>query len=185
MIPSDYSFPRIRWAMLTLFIMLTLVIELQWLTHAPIARVAQTFYADDLATYTWLSIDGLALIYMLIFLILCLPASYVIDTYGIRTGLGLGATLTIVGGAIKGMMGGSLLWVFVGQMLLAIAQPFVLNAVTAFSVRWFPLSERGAVAGFLALAQYLGILTVMLLSPALVNNSLSDPDYGRWWRITR
>lgn len=179
MIPNDYSFPRIRWAMLSLFILLTLVIELQWLTHAPIARVAETFYADQLAMYSWLSIDSLALIYMLIFLVLCLPASYVIDTYGIRIGLGLGAALTILGGAIKGGLGGSLFWVFIGQVLLAIAQPFVLNAVTAFSVRWFPLRERGAVAGLLALAQYLGILTVMLLSPALVNNSLSDPDYGQ------
>ena len=79
--------------MLGLFMFLTIVVELQWLTHAPIARVAETFYGDQLLSYSWLNIDSLALVYMIVFLILCLPASYIIDTYGIKTGIGIGAII--------------------------------------------------------------------------------------------
>lgn len=174
----DYKYPKSRWFMLGLFMFLTIVVELQWLTHAPIARVAETFYGDQLYTYSWLSIDSLAIVYMIVFLILCLPASYIIDTYGIRTGIGIGAFLTILGALIKGFGANSLLLVFSGQFILAVAQPFVLNAVTAFSVRWFSLGERAMVAGFLALAQYIGILTVMVITPLLVESSIDNLNYG-------
>lgn len=175
---NNYKYPKSRWFMLGLFMFLTIVVELQWLTHAPIARVAEIFYGDQLHTYSWLSIDSLAIVYMIVFLILCLPASYIIDTYGIRTGIGIGAFLTIFGALIKGFGANSLLLVFSGQFILAVAQPFVLNAVTAFSVRWFSLNERAIVAGLLALAQYVGILTVMVITPLLVESSIDNLNYG-------
>ncbi len=164
--------------MLALFMFLTITIELQWLTHAPIARVAESFYSNQTQTYSWLGIDSIALAYMIIYLIMCLPASYIIDTYSVKTGLNLGAILTIVGTIIKGFGAHSLLWVFIGQLFLAIAQPFILNAVTAFSVRWFQLDERAIVAGLLALAQFIGILFAMLLTPMLVESSPESMNYG-------
>jgi len=157
---------------------LTIVIELQWLTHAPIARVAEVFYSDQLQIHSWLSIDSIALTFMITYLIMCLPASYLIDTFGVKTGLNIGAILTIIGALIKGFGAHSLLFVFIGQIFLAIAQPFILNAVTAFSVRWFQIDERAIVAGFLALAQFIGILIAMLLTPMFVESSLDSLQYG-------
>lgn len=173
-----YKYPKSRWFMLSLFMLITIIVELQWLTHAPIARVAEKFYGDQLHQYTWLNIDSIALVYMIVFLVLCLPASYIIDTYGIKKGIGIGAILTILGALIKGFGANSLLIVFIGQFILAMAQPFILNAVTAFSARWFPLGERAMVAGFLALAQYIGILVVMIITPLLVESSVNSSNYG-------
>jgi sugar phosphate permease len=59
-----------------------------------------------------------------------------------------------------------------------VAQPFVLNAVTALSALWFPLRERGTAAGLSALAQYLGILIAMLVTPFLVGSDPTRPGYG-------
>ena len=174
----NYKYPKSRWFMLFLFMFLTIVIELQWLTHAPIARVAENFYSDQLQIYSWLSIDSIALVFMITYLIMCLPASYIIDTYGVKTGLNIGAVLTIIGALIKGFGAHSLLLVFIGQLFLAIAQPFILNAVTAFSVRWFRLDERAIVAGLLALAQFIGILFSMLLTPMLVESTMDSLQYG-------
>ncbi len=173
-----YKYPNSRWFMLSLFMFLTIVVELQWLTHAPIARVAHTFYADQL-TEGWLNIDSIALIYMIVFIVLCLPASYIIDTYGIKKGIGLGALLILTGSVIKGFGASSLLWVFTGQFFLAVAQPFILNSVTAFSARWFALNERAIVAGLLALAQYIGILLAMVVTPMLVESSIESAEYGK------
>jgi len=61
---------------------------------------------------------------------------------------------------------------------LAIAQPLILNAVTAVTVRWFPLSERGLAAGFGTLAQFVGILVAMLVTPVLVGSDPDLPTYG-------
>lgn len=175
---KKFIYPKSRWFMLILFMFITIVVEMQWLTHAPIARVAEKFYGDQLHNYSWLTIDTIAVVYMFVFIIMCLPASYIIDTFGIRIGVGIGAILAIIGVLIKGFGGYSLLLVFIGQFILAIAQPFILNGVTAFSARWFPLKERAMVAGLAALAQYLGILIVMILTPKLVESSIKNPNYG-------
>jgi MFS family permease len=68
--------------------------------------------------------------------------------------------------------------VVIAQTGLALAQPFIINGVTAVSSRWFPLYQRGMAAGLLTLAQYLGIVIAMLVTPMLVGSDPSLPGYG-------
>lgn len=167
-----------RWAVLVGFMLLNIAIQVQWLSLAPVARAAEVFYAGQFAPESLVNIDFLAMIYMLVYLAVCIPASYVIDTWGIRKGIGLGAVLAGTAGFLKGLFAANFTAVLVCQVVLAISQPFVLNAITAVSVRWFPLEERGLAAGLSSLAQYLGIILVMLITPMLVTASPELPGYG-------
>ena len=167
-----------RWVVLFVFMLITMVIQLQWLAHAAVARPAAVFYEGQFGPSSFINIDFLAMVYMLVFLVMSFPASYVIDTYGIRTGISIGAGLAGVCGLTKGFFADDFQAVVVSQIGLAVAQPFVLNAVTALSARWFPLRERGMAAGLSALAQYLGILIAMLATPFLVGADPSQPGYG-------
>ncbi|RLD99823.1 MAG: MFS transporter [Bacteroidetes bacterium] len=106
------------------------------------------------------------------------PASYVIDTYGIRTGLAIGVVMLAVFSLMKAAFANSFTGVVIAQTGLALAQPFILNGVTAVTARWFPLYQRGMAAGLLALAQYLGIIVAMLVTPMLVGSDPSLPEYG-------
>jgi MFS family permease len=170
---TEKTYPKYRFVILSIFMLLTLVVEIQWLTHAAVARPAEVFYKGQFNPASFFNIDFLAMSYMLIFLIMSFPASYVIDTFGIKRGLILGAVLVGVFSMMKSAMADSFIWVVVAQIGLAVAQPFILNAVTALTVRWFPLNERAMAAGLSALAQYLGIVVAMLVTPLLV---VSDPD---------
>ncbi len=87
-----------RWIVLSVFAIITAVIEIQWLTFAPIAREARLVY-----NVSAFQIDLLSLIFMAVFLVVCIPASLIIDTYGIRIGVGIGAVLTGVFGLMKGI----------------------------------------------------------------------------------
>ncbi len=167
-----------RWVVLAAFMLVTVLIEVQWLTHAPVARAAEVFYAGQFNPDSIINIDFLSMLYMLVFLVVCIPASYIIDTYGIRTGLGIGSVLTAVFSLMKGIGGADFRIVLAAQAGLAVAQPFILNAVTAVTVRWFPLRERGTAAGLSALAQYIGIIIVMAVTPLLVVSSPGEPGYG-------
>jgi len=173
-----YNYPKKRWFILAIFMFLNLTIELQWLTHAPISRVAEEYYSNQLGS-SWLNIDSLSIVYMLVFLLLSLPASYVIDTYGIKKGIGLAAIFTIIGSIIKAFGASSLMTVFIGQVFLSIAQPFILNGITALSARWFPINERAIASGLIALAQYIGILLVMIVTPMLVSSVIDSETYGQ------
>ena len=173
--PKVYPY---RWVILLVFMLINIVVQIQWLAHAAVARPAEVFYEGQFDPSSFFNIDFLAMVYMLVFIIMSFPASYVIDTYGIRVGVSFGALLAGAAGLMKGMFADSFTAVVVAQVGLAVAQPFILNAVTAVSVRWFPLRERGMAAGFSALAQYIGIIIAMLVTPMLVGSDPAKPGYG-------
>lgn len=175
---QEYKVYGYRWIVLAAFMAITVIIEVQWLAHAAIARAAEVFYTGQFSPDSLFNIDFLAMSYMLVFLVACVPASYVIDTFGIKVGLGVGAVMTAVFSLVKGIWGSDFQIVMAAQIGLAAAQPFILNAVTAVSVRWFPINERGTAAGLSALAQYLGIIIAMGVTPLLVVTSPAADNYG-------
>jgi MFS family permease len=155
-----------RWIVLLVVAAINMVIQMQWLTFAPIAREARVFYQA-----TPLQIDFLSMLFMLVFLVACLPASYVIDTFGIRIGIGIGALLTGLFGIFKGVFATDYTLMIVAQSGLAVAQPFILNASTKVAVHWFPIRERATAVGIATLAQFLGIIAVMVVTPILISGS--------------
>jgi MFS family permease len=169
---------KYRWVVLTALMMISIMSQIQWLTHAPIARAADVFYAGHFNPASFFNVDFMASSYMFIYIILSIPASYFIDTHGIVKGVGLGAILTAVGGAIKAISGHSFAMVITGQLILAIGQPLVMNAATALTARWFPLKERAIATGLATLSLYIGILIAMVVTPLLIVSKASDPNYG-------
>lgn len=167
-----------RWIVLGAYMLVCLVVNIQWLTHAPVARAAETFYAGQFNPNSLFNIDFLAMSYMLIYLIVSIPASYVIDTWGIKKGIGIGAAICGISALGKGIFADSFNAQIIFQLGLAVSQPFILNALTALTARWFPLKERGTAAGFGTLAQYLGIIIVMMVTPLMIATNPSLANYG-------
>ena len=170
----ETSTPRVygyRWVVLAVFAVINAVVQMQWLTFAPIAREARIFYGA-----TALQIDFLSMLFMIVFLVVCMPASYIIDTYGIRVGIGIGAVLTGVFGLFKGVFADRYAMVVAAQVGLAVAQPFILNAATKLAMRWFPVHERATAVGIATLAQFVGIIGVMVATPMLIAGGGGEGD---------
>ena len=152
-----------RWIVLVVFMFIVAITQLLWITFAPITNDAtQLYHVPDL------SIALLSMIFMIVFIIVSIPASWVIDTYGIRVGVGIGAALTAVFGLLRGVWATNYTLVLIAQIGIAIGQPFVINAVTTVAARWFPVRERATASGLGSLAMYLGIFAGMELTPFLV-----------------
>jgi len=156
-----------RWVVLAAFCLLNLVVEMNWLTFAPITKECMAFYNTPAMTILALSMS-----FMVLYLFASVPASYVIDTYGVRIGVGVGAVLTAVFGLVRGMYGSNLTMVFASQLALGVGQPFVLNAITKVAATWFPARERATANGFPVLAQFVGIIIAFLLSPLLLRQTV-------------
>lgn len=103
--------------------------------------------------------------FMIVYIFISLPASWVIDTYGMRTGVGIGAVLTGVFGLLRGMAGTSYTLALLAQIGIAIGQPFILNAITKIAARWFPVNERATASGLGTLAMYAGIFLGIAMTP--------------------
>jgi sugar phosphate permease len=152
-----------RWVVLAVFMMALAVNQLGWITFAPITVEASAFYGvSDLA------IGLLSLIFMALYVLLFLPAAWMIDTLGFRRAVALGSVLTALGALGRGIFASSFAAVFVCQLLIAVGQPFILGAVTSAAARWFSLDEQGTAAGLGSLAIYIGIIGGIGLTPLLL-----------------
>jgi MFS family permease len=178
MVKKNGSSPY-RWVVLVVFMLVTMASQVQWLSHAAVTRAARVYYQGQFNPESILNIDFLAMVYMVVYLIACFPASWVLDRKGIRVGIGIGAALTAFAGLAKGIWASSFTAQVIAQTVLAIAQPFMLNAITAVGVRWFPLRERGTAAGLASLAQYLGWIIAMGCTPLMVVTNPALPTYGK------
>lgn len=152
-----------RWVVLLVFALLNVMMQIHWLAFAPITSEAATHYGVEV-----LSIGGLSMMFMAVYLIVGMPASYIIERWGLRFGVGLGAVCLGGGGLMKGLCADDFLWVSAGQVIVAVGQPFILNAYTRLGAKWFPIRERATATGIAALSQYVGVLLAMAVTPMLV-----------------
>jgi len=163
---SDFKVYGIRWMMLVVYMFMVAVNQLLWITFAPITGEATKYYG-----VSDLRIGILSMCFMIVYIIVSIPASWIIDRFGIRIGVGIGAVFTGVFGLVRGFAGTDYNLLLMAQIGIAIGQPFILNAITKLAARWFPLEERATAAGLGTLAMYLGILLGMILTPYLIIGS--------------
>lgn len=155
-----------RWIVLLAFMFVVAINQLLWITFAPItSSAASHFGVSDL------SIGLLSMSFMIVYIIISIPASWVIDTYGIRVAVGSGAVLMGIFGLMRGLAASDYTLVLISQIGIAVGQPFILNAITKVAARWFPIRERATASGLGTLAIYLGIFLGLALTPYLTIRS--------------
>jgi len=167
-----------RWMVLAALMAVTLACEAEWLVHAAVARPAAAYYAGQFDPSSLFNVEFLAMSYMLVFLVVCLPASWILERWGLGLGVGIGAALTILGSVGKALWPQSFAAQVAFQILLAVAQPFLTNAATTLAAAWFPTSERGMAVGLASLAQYLGFVAALVVAPLFVQVDPLRANYG-------
>lgn len=161
---TSFKVYRYRWIVLLAFMCVAAINQLLWITFASITSKATAYY--DVSD---LSIGLLSMSFMIVYIVVSIPASWVIDTHGIRVAVGIGAALTGIFGLLRGLLATDYALVLVAQIGIAIGQPFINNAVTKVAARWFPLQERATASGLGLLAMYVGIALGMVLTPYLTD----------------
>jgi sugar phosphate permease len=152
-----------RWVVLVAFMLVVAINQLCWISFASITSDAVKFYNT-----TELNIGLLSMVFMIVYVVISFPASWAIDTWGIRAAVGIGAVLTAIFALMRGLVGANFNLVMIAQIGIAIGQPFLLNAVTTVAARWFPVEERATAAGLGTLATYVGIVVGLAITPMVI-----------------
>jgi len=158
-----------RWVVLAVFMFINLTIQMLWIAYAPITGPAARFYG-----VTDLQIGLLAMSFMIAFIPLSIPVSWVIDTYGFRLAVSIGALLMGVFGLLRGLAGANYTLVLLSTIGIAAAQPFLLNAWTKMPANWFAVEERATAVGLITLSSLIGTALGMVLTPIL-NETMPIP----------
>lgn len=160
-----------RFLVVILFAFSQFTISVLLNTLNPIAAYLCTIYDQ---TSTVVNLGGL--LFALMHPIFTFPASYVIDTYGTRTGITIGSFLGLVGVGLRMLVNKGFGWVIAGQVIAGIGRPFILNCQAKISANWFTAKTRGKVTQILTLVLNVS-LVIGILIPGFVFNGYK-PDEG-------
>ena len=144
-----------RWRPVAAYAMLAAATQLLWLTFAPLTTASAHHYHVSENAIGWL-----AELFPLFYVVLALPAGRLLDR-SFHRWLAVGAVLTALGGLIR--LVGPFGWVLTGQLLVAIGQPLVLNAVTKVASEHLParLRPHGIAVGSAGI--FVGMLLALTL----------------------
>jgi predicted MFS family arabinose efflux permease len=154
------SIHRNRWGVVVAYAALGAATQVLWLTFAPITTAAAEHYGVGEGAVGWL-----AEIFPLLYVVLAIPAGMALDRWFVPA-LRTGAALTAAGALLR-LGGDSFAWALGGQLLVAVAQPFVLNAVTKLASEYVEPAARPAAISLGAGGTFVGLLLGLLLGPAL------------------
>ena len=95
--------------------------------------------------------------------------NYILDTYGLRLGMIIGCITTAAGLWIRTLCEENFYWIFVGQIVASLGQPFFYNTPQKVSQVWFGPNERtlatAIITGVFTLAMAIGtVLPAFLMN---------------------
>ena len=161
---KTYQVYGYRWVVLGVFMFVNITVQILWITYAPISGAAAEFYgvSDQ-------QIGFLAMAFMIVYIPLAIPVSWVIDTYGYKKSVGIGALILGVFGLLRGFFAAEdYSIVLITTIGIAVSQPFFLNAYTTVAAKWFSINERAMVSGLATVATFIGIAVGMVATPPLI-----------------
>lgn len=163
MTASSFRVYRFRWIVLAVFMFINLTIQILWISYASISGPAAAYYqVSDL------QIGYFAMVFMLAFIPLSIPVSWLIDTWGFKQAVSIGALLMGFFGVARGLVGADYRLALICSVGLAAAQPFLLNAWTKMPANWFAIDERATAVGLVTLANLVGTGIGLALTPLLI-----------------
>ncbi|XP_032040718.1 feline leukemia virus subgroup C receptor-related protein 1 [Aythya fuligula] len=164
---------RRRLAVLGVFSCYSLVNAFQWIQYSILSNVFAHFYGVSFTQIDWLS-----MVYMVAYVPLILPATWLLDARGLRLTALLGAGLNGLGAWLKcaSLAPDRYAVTMAAQAVCAVAQVFILGLPSRVASVWFGPSEVSTACAVAVLGNQLGTAIGFLVPPVLVPNTPNDID---------
>ena len=141
-----------RWLILGAWMTVDTVLHSLWICYAPLAsRAARLWGVSEV------QVGLLAMTFMYVYLVTSLPASWALERFGFRKGVGFAEVVMGVAAVLRGAYALDYPIVLAATLGPAVVQPFVVNAPTKLVARWFPAHERATVLGMSFVAPVMGV----------------------------
>ncbi|KAM9294338.1 choline/ethanolamine transporter FLVCR2 [Gastrophryne carolinensis] len=159
---------RRRWCMVLLFSTYSLCNAFQWLQYGIISNIFIRYYSVSSLAIDWLSMS-----YMLAYIPLIFPATWLLETRGLRLIALIASGLNCAGAWIKTASSRPDLFgvTLAGQLVCASAQAFILGMPSHIASVWFSSTEVSTACSLAVFGNQIGIAVGFLLPPVLVPNT--------------
>jgi len=158
-----------RWIMLGVFCLLSMTNSGQWLMFASISDIVQSFYG-----VSPFGVNCLSMVFMAVYIVFIVPASWILDRYGLKVNTLFAAGFNVLGAWLK-FCGTSnkegFNWVVAGQTVTAVAQCFILGVPPRIAAVWFGQNERSTATALGVFASQVGVAFYYAAVPLVVPRS--------------
>ncbi|CAH1800183.1 unnamed protein product [Owenia fusiformis] len=167
-----------RWFMLILFCSYSLTNAFQWIHLSIIGNIIHRYYNESLPGDQYqqqLGIEWLSMVYMLVYIPLIFPATWILDKKGLRVAGILGTGINALGAWLKcaSISPDRFGVLMFAQTVCAIAQIFILGLPPRLAAVWFGPNEVSTATAIGVFGNQLGNGVGFLLPPVFVKN---DPN---------
>lgn len=170
-----YKVYKRRWVGLLQLTLLNIIVSWDWLTFAPVSTSSAQYFGTTEAVINWLSTA-----FLLAFLVISPVVIWILNKGGPRPSMWMASALIFIGNWVryagtrpaKPQFG----VVMLGQILIGLAQPFVLAAPTRYSDMWFTENGRIGATALASLANPLGGALGQLIDPAFCSKPADVPN---------
>ncbi|KAF7186752.1 MFS-type transporter [Pseudocercospora fuligena] len=172
---TEYHVYKRRWLGLVQLVLLNIVVSWDWLTFAAVSETSSEYFRVSESAINWLSTG-----FLFAFAAAAPAVIWVLNHHGPKMSIVVASALVLVGNWIRyagtrannGYFG----VVMFGQIVIGLAQPFVLAAPTRYSQTWF--SDRGRVSAtaLASLANPFGGALGQLIGPFWTENTSGIPN---------
>jgi predicted MFS family arabinose efflux permease len=148
------------WRVIVAYGLVCAATQVLWLTYAAITTATARRYGVSVSTVGWL-----AEIFPLLYVGLAIPAGILLDRW-FRPALMTGGAMVALGGLVR-LGGETFAWAMAGQVLVAVAQPIVLSAVSKLAGEYLPVEQRADGIAVGSAGSFVGMLLALLLGPTM------------------
>jgi predicted MFS family arabinose efflux permease len=148
------------WRVIIAYGLVCAATQVLWLTYAAITTESARRYGVSVSAVGWL-----AEIFPLLYVALAIPAGILLDRW-FRPALAAGGALVALGGLVR-LGSETFAWAMAGQVMVAIAQPLVLSAVSKLAGEYLPFSDRANGIALGSAGSFVGMLLALLLGPTV------------------
>ncbi|XP_060867819.1 heme transporter FLVCR2-like [Metopolophium dirhodum] len=157
-----------RWLMLVLFVLCSMINAVQWIQYSIISNVVIRFY--NVSSF---AVDFTSIVYMITYIPLIFPASWILEKKGLRVAMVAGSCGTMVGAWFKVASSSPdrFYMTMLGQTIAASSQVFILNLPARLAAVWFGPSEVSTACSIGVFGNQFGVALGFLLPPLLVQDT--------------
>jgi len=148
------------WRVIVAYSLVCAATQVLWLTYAAITTETARRYGVSVSAVGWL-----AEIFPLLYVVLAIPAGILLDRW-FRPALAAGGALVALGGLVR-LGSETFAWAMAGQVMVAVAQPIVLSAVSKLAGEYLPADQRATGIAVGSAGSFVGMLLALVLGPTL------------------
>jgi predicted MFS family arabinose efflux permease len=148
------------WRVILAYGLVCAATQVLWLTYAAITTETAKRYGVSVSAVGWL-----AEIFPLLYVALAIPAGILLDRW-FRPALAAGGALVALGGLVR-LGSETFAWAMAGQVMVAVAQPVVLSAVSKLAGEYLPFDQRASGIAVGSAGSFVGMLLALLLGPTV------------------